>query len=128
MLAALALLACAWFGLGIRQSHEEARADALVHAAGTPTGAQTATILRLLDSASTLNPDRNIDLLRSEAEVRAGQAAIAERQLMKVIRDEPMNVDAWIELGFAARRIDPTVASLAAARVRELAPPVPPAW
>ena len=75
MLAALALLACAWFGLGIRQSHEEARADALVHAAGTPTGAQTATILRLLDSASTLNPDRNIDLLRSEAEVRAGQAA-----------------------------------------------------
>jgi predicted Zn-dependent protease len=98
-----------------------------VHASGTPTRAQTAEILQLLDQASVLNPDRNIDLLRAQAEVRAGDAATAERQLKQVVHDEPMNVDAWIVLGFATRQRDPALASLASAKERELAPPVPPA-
>ena len=126
-LAAVAVVACAWFALGIRQSRDLERADALVHQSGTPTKGQTSEILRLLHRASLLNPDRNVDLLRAQAEVRAGDAATAERQTKRVVRDEPMNVDAWIVLGFATQQRDPAVARLATAREQELAPPVPPA-
>jgi hypothetical protein len=124
-LAAFAVVACAWFVLGIVQSHDQSRADALIHQPGTPTPAQTARILSLLHGAAALNPDRNIDLLRAQAQTRGGQAAAAERDMKQVVRDEPMNVDAWIVLGLAAGQRDPATASLARARERELAPPVP---
>jgi predicted Zn-dependent protease len=124
-LAASAVVACAWFVLGIVQSHDQSRADALIHQPGTPTATQTARILSLLRSAATLNPDRDIDLLRAQAQTRGGQPAAAEREMKEVVRDEPMNVDAWIVLGVSAGRRDPATASLARVRERALAPPVP---
>jgi cytochrome c-type biogenesis protein CcmH/NrfG len=39
-----------------------------------------------------------------------------------VVRAEPQNVDGWIVLGFAARRVDPALARLAQARELQLAP------
>jgi Tfp pilus assembly protein PilF len=125
-LAAVALIVCAWFALGIRQTRNQERADALIHQAGTPTKAQTVEVLALLRRSSELNPDRTIDLLRAMAEVRAGEVALAERQMKNVVRDEPMNVDAWINLAFAARQRDPTVAQLAREKQLELVPPVAP--
>jgi Flp pilus assembly protein TadD len=126
VLATVAVIACAWFALGIRQAHDTAHAMALINSPGTPTEAQTRQILHLLDQAATLNPDRAVDLLRAQAEVRGGDGEAALRQMLKVVHDEPLNVDAWIVLGFAAGgRRDPAAAAIAHARELQLAPPVP---
>ncbi len=126
-LAVLALLVCGWYALGIVQAHDQARATSLLNQPGTPTPGQTKRILGLLDGAGWLNPDRDIDLLRGEAEIRGGEPAAAQGLMQQVLRDEPLNVDAWIELGFAAGTRDPALARLARRRERQLAPPVSPA-
>ena len=43
-IAALAVVACAWFVIGVIQSNNESRATALINGGGTPTPAQTAQI------------------------------------------------------------------------------------
>lgn len=123
-LVALALTVCAWFALGARQAHYQNRATALIDRAGTPAPAQTAEILKLLDDAGTLNPDRNVDLLRAQAYTRGGDQAAAERIGESVVRAEPQNIDGWVVLRVAARVRDPNVSRLAQARIDELAPPV----
>jgi Tfp pilus assembly protein PilF len=124
-IAALAVAACAWFVIGVIQSNNESRATALIDGSGTPTPAQTAQIQDWLDTAGTLNPDRNIDLLRAQAEVRAGQSAKALVLMKRVVRDEPRNADAWVVFGFAAQAQSPALARMAHAQVLKLAPPVP---
>ena len=123
-LVALAVVACAWFALGIEQLHEQSRANALMAQPGTPSAALTARILHLLDRAATLNPDRQIDLLRVQADLRAGKDASAVKTGEAVVRAEPQNVSAWAVLEFAAGADDPPLARLAQERVRELGPPV----
>jgi Flp pilus assembly protein TadD len=122
---ALAVVTCAWFGLGAVQTRDETRATALIDQVGTPSAALTAKILRLLNSAGTLNPDREIDLLRAQAQTRAGESAAAVATMQRVVHAEPDNVDAWVILGFAAQRVDPGLAGLARQKELELAPPVP---
>jgi predicted Zn-dependent protease len=124
-IAALAAAACAWFVIGVIQSNNESRATALIDGSGAPTPAQTAQIQDWLDTAGTLNPDRNIDLLRAQAAVRAGQSAKALVLMKRVVRDEPRNADAWIVFGFAAQAQSPALARMAHAQVLKLAPPVP---
>jgi Flp pilus assembly protein TadD len=124
-IAALAVAACAWFVIGVIQSDNESRATSLINRGGTPTAAQTAQIQSWLDTAGTLNPDRNIDLLRAQAEVRAGQSARALHLMKRVVRDEPRNANAWIVFGFAAQAQSPALARMAHAQVLKLAPPVP---
>lgn len=123
-LLALAVAACAWFALGAVQVHDLTRASALIPNQTTLTPAQAARILHVLDRASTLNPDRTIDVLRGETYVHVGDKAAAERVMKSVVRDEPMNVDAWIVLGIAADPSDPVIEQLAIAKQRELVPPV----
>jgi hypothetical protein len=126
-LVALSVVVCAWFIQGEVQTHDENRATALIDQPGTPAAALTAKVLHLLDSAGTLNPDRDIDLLRAQAQTRAGESAAALATVAPVVRDEPQNIDAWVVLGLAAQRDDPRLASLAREKELELAPPVPPA-
>ena len=125
LLAAGAVVLCAWFALGTVQAHDENRATALIDGSGTPSPALTARILNLLDTAGTLNPDRDIALLRSQAQTRAGRDAAAVRTAEGVARAEPLNIDAWTVLAFAAQPIDPAEARLARAHQARLAPPVP---
>ena len=125
LIAAGATVLCAWFVLGTVQAHDENRATALIDAAGTPSPALTSEILHLLDVAGTLNPDRDIALLRSQAQTRAGRDAAAVRTAQGVARAEPLNIDAWTVLAFAAQPIDPAEARLARAHQASLAPPVP---
>jgi hypothetical protein len=127
LIAAGATALCAWFVLGAVQAHDENRATALIDRAGTPSPALTSQILHLLEVAGTLNPDRDIALLRSQAQTRAGRDAAAVRTAQGVTRAEPLNIDAWTVLAFAAQPIDPAQARLARARQARLAPPVPPA-
>jgi hypothetical protein len=126
-LAGLAAVVCAWFVLGIVEAHDQTRATALMSLPGTPSRAQTGQILGLLDDAATLNPDRQIDLLRVQAEQRGGEAAAALKTAEAAARAEPQNAFAWVVLQFAARPLDPALAQLAGERERQLAPPVPPA-
>jgi hypothetical protein len=124
-LAVGAAALCAWFVLGTVQAHDENVATALIDNTGTPSPALTHRILSLLDTAGTLNPDRDIALLRSQAQTRAGRDAAAVRTARAVTRAEPLNIDAWTVLAFAAQPIDPAQARLARAHQASLAPPVP---
>jgi hypothetical protein len=121
----LAAAACAWFALGLVQTHDENQALNLIDQPTTPTPATTAKIMSLLDRAGTLNPDRDIALDRSQAQTRAGDSAAGITTAQRVVRAEPDNVDAWIVLGFAAHKADPTLARLAQAKELQLAPPGP---
>jgi hypothetical protein len=124
-LVVLALGASAWFALGFYQAREQTRASDLIQSPGTPSPATTAEILRLLDRAGTLNPDRAVAVLRSQAQLRAGDPAAARRTVEGVLRDEPKDIDAWVIFGFAAEHQDPAAAALARARERQLDPLVP---
>lgn len=124
-LAAAGLVVCLWFGLGALQTHDENDATALVQQPGSPSPALTGHILSLLSTADTLNPDRNIALLRSQALSRAGRAAAAVSVARRVADAEPLNIDAWTVLAFAAQTVDPALAARARSRVLTLAPPVP---
>jgi hypothetical protein len=126
-LLATAVVLGAWFVLGAVQTRDQDKATALIQRSGTPDPALTARILHLLTVAGTLNPDRDIDLLRAQALDRAGHTAAAVRVAQSVARAEPQNANAWVVLGFVAERADPTLARAARARVLMLAPPVRPA-
>ncbi len=122
---AAAVVVCAWFALGAHQTHDEDAAVTLIDQSGTPSPAVTANILDLLDSAGTLNPDRNIALYRSQAQSRAGRSAAGLRTALAVARAEPLNIDAWTVVEFAAQTIDPAESRIAARHQLQLAPPVP---
>jgi cytochrome c-type biogenesis protein CcmH/NrfG len=122
---AVALAACAWFALGAVQVHDQSRAAALIPDRNTLTETQANRIFHLLDRAGTLNPDRNIDILRAETYLHTGDAAAAEREMLRVVRAEPMNIEAWFLLEIASAPVDRATERLAIAKQRELAPPVP---
>jgi predicted Zn-dependent protease len=126
-LCAVALIVAAWFALGAYDAHEQARAAALQNTLVTPTPARTAEILRALDRARTLNPDRSVDLARAQALIRAKRDGEAVRILEKLVRDEPRNINAWVLLQLASAKRDPALTARAVAAVRALAPPVAPA-
>jgi len=120
-LVAVAVLACAWFALGIRQVHDQQRAESLVNGHGKLTAAETARARRLLDGAAELNPGSEPDFLRAQLAFRAGDRAAARRVLQRVVRREPENINAWLLLEIVTYGLDQRTNVLAAERVRELA-------
>lgn len=123
--AALALVTCAWFAVGIRQSHAQESLVTLIRTHGSLAPAQAAHARHLIDEASSLNPDRDIDLLRAEVLQRTGDEAAATRLLEATVRAQPRDVDAWHLLSFTAFTVDRPLADRAKQRVNELVPPVP---
>ena len=121
-----AAIACAWFVLGAIQTRDQNQATALIDSVSTPTPALTARILHMLDTAQTLNPDRTVDLLRVQALIRSGHQSAGLRVAERLVAAEPLNIDAWTVLGFAARSGHPVQFRLAERKLRELAPPVSP--
>lgn len=126
-LVLVAVIVCAWFALGAVQTRDQNHATDLIDSVSTPTPALTADILSMLDTAQTLNPDRTVDLLRAQALIRGGHPSAGLRVAQRVVAAEPLNIDAWTVLGFAARLAHPAQFRLAERRLRELAPPVSPA-
>lgn len=122
-LLACAVVVCAWLVLGEVQTRALDQATALVDQPTTPTLSKTAHILHLLSTAGTLNPDQNVALLRSQALTRAGRSLAGLRVAEQVARAEPMNADAWVVLGFAAKH-NPALARYASAQLLKLVPPV----
>lgn len=120
-----ALVVCAWFVLGVRQARDAAAATALVSAGHRLSPSQAARARSLLDSAGTLNPDLTVDLLRGELASDQHHRRLAERIFAAVARREPLNLQAWSHLAFAAAQVgDRATLVRAARRVSLLYPPV----
>jgi predicted Zn-dependent protease len=101
-LAVVAVAAVAWFALGVRQAHDTDRATAMVTASAPLSPRDARRAQSLLDAAAVLNPDLTIDILRGELAVDQHHDVQAERILESVTKREPLNLQAWAQLAFAA--------------------------
>jgi hypothetical protein len=123
--AAFALVACAWFALGARQAHELSAATAIVTGGPTLTAAQARHADSLLSSAATLNPDRQVDVLRAQVALEQGDPGRARSILTPVVRQEPDNLSAWVQYARASAR-DPVAFFVAEIAIRRLVRGFPP--
>lgn len=122
-LACLALVTCAWFALSVHQAHALGAATSIISQSTPLTQAQARRAASLLDSAGTLNPDRQVEVLRGQLALARGDAPAAQRILVGVVRAEPQNLNAWIVLVRASKG-SPALFKLALARIDQLLPPV----
>jgi hypothetical protein len=88
------------------------------------TPAQTRTALSRLERARKHNPDTTPDVDEGIILSFLGRNAEATRILSRVVHDEPRNARAWGQLSLATRQSDPARSAAAAARVRQLVPPL----
>jgi len=103
--AVLALVVCAWFALGVRQSQEVDQATNLVgglQGQQKLSAAQAAHARSLLSSAAVLNPDQQVNVLRARVALLRGQRASAVRILEQVVHQEPDYLEAWYGLATSA--------------------------
>jgi predicted Zn-dependent protease len=120
-LAAVCLVAAAWFAVGYPGAHDEARARSLLAIPGAKLSpAQRTEAFALLDGARRARPDDAVDLRRASLLIQLGRKPAAAALLHDVLVREPRNVTAWTLLAFA----DPRAAATARAHQLELAPPV----
>jgi hypothetical protein len=123
LLALLAIVACGWFVLGARQASDIDRATALL--SGTHIDARDAARARsLLSDAALLDPDRQVQILRSEVDYERGAHLQAGRILRGVVAAEPLNLLAWDRVAISATT-GKTLA-LAYRHLSFLMPPIPP--
>lgn len=122
--AVLALVVCAWFALGARQAINTSRASAIVSGASKLSSAEASRTLALLHDAGTLNPDRNVDILRGQAYLASGNAQVARRVLSAVTREEPQNVEGWLWLAHASGT-NAALFTSSLVHVRQLEPRLP---
>jgi len=94
----LALVACAWFALGVLEAHDESKVAAIVSLQSSLSAAQAAHADSMLSTAGTLNPDLQIDLLRGQVAALADHQSLAARIFHDVVRQEPMNLQGWVWL------------------------------
>lgn len=97
-----ALVVAAWFAFGIRQTHELNTVTSILAKGGSLNAVQAKRADDLLDSAGALNPDGQVPLLRGEVALAAGHRADAQHTILRLVREEPMNLDAWAWLARAA--------------------------
>ncbi|MGH2857312.1 MAG: hypothetical protein ACRDMJ_07480 [Solirubrobacteraceae bacterium] len=121
--ALVALVTCAWFALGIRQAHDSDLAASILSASGHVSPAAARHAGALLHAAAQLNPDRSVDLLRSQLALKAGHPAQAQAIALDVTRAEPQSLDAWLAYGEASSH-DPRAFAYALRQLNRLAPPV----
>jgi predicted Zn-dependent protease len=122
----LAVVVCVWFALGIRQTRDTARATAIIASAASangPSAAQTSHVQSLLRAAGTLNPDKQLDVLRGQLALLRNDNRGAARILQGVVAREPLNVEAWVYLARAAFKVNRHEFGIAAQRIAQLDPP-----
>lgn len=98
----VAIVACAWFVLGVRQAHEIAGATAIVSSAAHLSASQAARADSLLSDAGTLNPDTQVQLLRAQVALERGNRGRALALVRRVNSLEPDNIAGWLALERAA--------------------------
>jgi hypothetical protein len=123
--AVLALGACAWFAVSIRQANGVQAASSLITGTTRLPPATAGRAANDLSSARLLNPDTQVDVLRAELDLGQGHAVAARRILERVVAKEPENAVAWEWLARAsAGKVRELF--LAGLHIRQLVPPVPP--
>jgi predicted Zn-dependent protease len=125
-LVVLAAAAIAWLGAGVAASHAQDDLGRLVATTAHPDRADLARAAALRRDAERRVPGRRPSLLEATLLLQARDHAAAARLLEDVLADEPDNAEAWLLLAQADRDRDPARARHAMARVRALAPDVPP--
>jgi hypothetical protein len=101
LLIAVALLAAAWFGLGIRQATEIAAATSIVSTGRHLSPGEAGRARGLVATAAMLNPDSTPDLLRAQLDRDQADLGGARRILSRVVAREPENVAAWSALALS---------------------------
>jgi hypothetical protein len=128
LLGAGAVLACAWFALGIRASHDIDAVNALLADHSSLTRTQASTAAGRLSDAALLDPDESIDSTRAIVQARAGQPHRAVTTARAVARAHGLDLNAWLVAQYlAGGGVDPAVHRSAVAHTAALVPPVPPA-
>jgi predicted Zn-dependent protease len=94
-LLAVAAVVAAWFALGVIQSHDTSRAASVILSNDRLTDAEVKHVDSLLSAAGTLNPDRQVELLRGQLALRKGENRRALAIFAAVTHAEPQNVLAW---------------------------------
>ncbi|MGB9184981.1 MAG: hypothetical protein WCB67_13040 [Solirubrobacteraceae bacterium] len=120
----LGVVIVAWFVLGARQAREIAQATSIVTQSGPIGPADARRASDLLDAAATLNPDRQVDLLRAALAQAGNRPAQARRILVALTTAEPDNLDAWFLLAQVGGK-DTRLIQEAYAHIGALHPPVP---
>lgn len=92
----VALAASAWFVIGIRQARDIATASSIVEAGQSAGRSELAAAAEMLHSAAFLNPDQEVNILRGRLAIARGQLSRARQILGTVVREEPLNLEAWI--------------------------------
>jgi hypothetical protein len=121
--AAVAVAACAWFAVGVRQAHDSDLATTLINSPAPLGAARADRAASLLHAAQQLNPDHAVDLLRVQLALREGDRERARAIALSVTRAEPQNLQAWLAYGSASSN-DPRAFRLALRRLNQLAPAV----
>jgi predicted Zn-dependent protease len=116
-----------WLAAGLRAARlaVDGRAVAMAPAGPLAPGRVDEALDRLRRAADT-TPDKDPDADRARLLDRLGREAEAIAILRGLTRAQPENAAYWAALGAAASTRRPRLAAEARARLRELAPPVPP--
>jgi predicted Zn-dependent protease len=120
----LSVAAIAWLAVSVQSTRAEGELSELVRDQRIDELERAA---ELRATAERYVPGRRPSMIEATLRIQAGDHAAAIRILTDVVDDEPQNGEAWLLLARAAEQRDPELAERAMARVRELAPPVPPA-
>ena len=124
-LVALAVAAIAWLAVGAAASRSQDELRDLVASTERPTAADIARADELRRAAER-TPGSRPAMMEATLRLKGDDAAGARRVLEQAVEDEPENGEAWLLLARATEASDPARSQQAMARVRELAPQVPP--
>ena len=91
----VAVIACAWFVVAIRQAHDTAAATSIIAHQGGLSASQVAHARSLLGAAQSLNPDSQVELLRGRLDLIEHHLMAARRSIEGVLRREPANLQGW---------------------------------
>ena len=122
----IAVAAIAWLAAGIAASRSQDELRELVSGTERPTAAQIARADKLRRAAERATPGQRAALMEATLRLKGADDAGALRVLERAVREEPQNAEAWLLLARATEDDDPARSERAMARVRALAPDVPP--
>jgi hypothetical protein len=104
LIAAIAVVVCAWFVIGVRQVHEVDAAATLLNNPSTERSTPVQQRARsLLDAAAFLNPGVDVTLLRAQLAENERDYVRAWRLIDQATAAEPTNIEAW--LGYLKLRL-----------------------
>jgi len=98
----VAVIACAWFVVGIRQAHDTAAATSIITSQSALSAGQVAHARSLLSAAGSLNPDSQVEVLSGRLAYVENDRPSAVSSFERVLRREPSNVHVWLLLAEAA--------------------------